>query len=321
MEIVFLGTPEFAQICMEQIKNSHHKIVAIICSEDKICGRGQKMQMPPAKIFGLQNNIPVYQFKSIRKHGVELVKSLKPQIMVAGAFGQILSQELIDIPTHHIINIHGSLLPAYRGASPVQTAVLNGERITGVTIMRTEAGIDTGDILISEKVDILPEDTSGTLMKRMAQVGGKLCVKALDLIESGQDKFLWQKQDESKATFTKMFKKEDSQINFENTADQIANFVRAFNPNPISHFVYDGQIFKVYFAVKYTNVDLIKNQYGQKEFSCGEIVFANPKRGLVVSCGDGFVEITSFQAPNGKIMPPKAYLNGKSMTVGTILNK
>ena len=118
-----------------------------------------------------------------------------------------------------------------------------------------------------------------------------------------------------------MFKKEDSQINFENTADQIANFVRAFNPNPISHFVYDGQIFKVYFAVKYTNVDLIKNQYGQKEFSCGEIVFANPKRGLVVSCGDGFVEITSFQAPNGKIMPPKAYLNGKSMTVGTILNK
>lgn len=321
MEIVFLGTPEFAQICMEQIKNSNHKIVAIVCGEDKICGRGQKMQMPPAKIFGLQNNIPVYQFKSIRKQGVELVKSLKPQIMVTGAFGQILSQELIDIPTHGIINIHGSLLPAYRGASPVQTAVLNGETISGVTIMRTEAGIDTGDILLSEKIEILPEDTSGTLMKKMAQVGGKLCVKALDLIESGQDKFLWQKQDESKATFTKMFKKEDSQINFENGADQIVNFVRAYNPNPISHFVYDGQIFKVYFAVKYTDVDLIKNQYGQKTFDCGEIVFANPKRGLVVSCGDGFVEITSFQAPNGKIMPPKAYLNGRSMTVGAILNK
>lgn len=321
MEIVFLGTPEFAQICMEQIKNSHHKIVAIICGEDKICGRGQKMQMPPAKIFGLQNNIPVYQFKSIRKQGVELVKSLHPQIMVTGAFGQILSQEIIDIPTHHIINIHGSLLPAYRGASPVQTAILNGETITGVTIMRTEAGIDTGDMLLSEKVQILPQDTTQTLMQKLAVVGGNLCIKALDLIESGQDKGMWQKQNESNATFTKMLKKENSQIDFENTADQIVNFARAYNPNPVAHFVCDGQVFKVYSAVKYTNIDLIKNQYGQKNFVCGEIVFANSKRGLVVSCSDGFVEITSFQAPNGKIMAPKAYLNGKSMTVGTILNK
>lgn len=278
------------------------------------------MQMPPAKIFALQNNIPVYQFKSIRKEGVELVKSLHPQIMVTGAFGQILSQEIIDIPTHHIINIHGSLLPAYRGASPIQTAILNGETTTGITIMRTEAGIDDGDMLISQKVDILPDDTSGSLMKKMAEIGGQLCVKALDLIESGKAEDMWQKQDESKATFTKMLKKHDSQINFDLGAEQIVNFVRAYNPNPVANFCYEGQIFKVFSASKYQNISLIQSQFGQKQFENGEIVFANGKRGLVIACCDGFVEITCFQAPNSKPMSPKSYLNGKSMIVGTILN-
>lgn len=321
MEVVFLGTPEFAQICMEQIQKSNHKIVAVICANDKPSGRGQKLQMPPAKIFALKNNIPVYQFKSIRKQGVDVVKNLKPQIMVTGAFGQILSQELIDIPTHNIINIHGSLLPAYRGASPVQTAILNGETMTGVTIMRTEAGIDTGDILLSQKIEILPEDTTQTLMQKVAEVGGQLCVEALDLIQSGKDKDMWKKQDESKATFTKMFKKETSQVDFCNTANQIVNFVRAYNPNPVANFECNGQTFRVYSAKVFEDIDFVKNQFGQKKFQNGEVVIASGKRGLIVACQDGFIEITSFQAPNSKIMSPKAYLNGKPILVGTILNQ
>ena len=314
MKIIFLGTPDFAKICLEHISKSSHQIMAVVCSHDKPVGRGNKIQMPPAKIWALENKIPVYQFKSIRKEGVDLIKNLNPDIMVTGAFGQILSQQLIDIPKYGIINIHGSLLPKYRGASPVQTAILNGDKITGVTIMKTEAGIDTGDMLLKQEIEILPQDTTSSLMEKLAHIGGELCIKALDLIESGQDKTLWQKQDESKATFTKMLEKQTNQINFNCSAEQIVNFVRAYNPNPIANFTLENNNFKVYSANEYNNqID--------GDFQNGQVVIANGKKGLVIKCQDGFVEITSFQAPNGKIMPPKAYLNGKSLTVGAICNQ
>ena len=314
MKLIFLGTPDFAKICLEHIKNSNHEIIAVVCSHDKPVGRGKKLQMPPAKVWALQNNVPVYQFKSIRKEGVDLIKSLNADIMVTGAFGQILSQELIDIPKYNIINIHGSLLPKYRGASPVQTSILNGDKITGVTIMKTEAGIDTGDMLLKQEVEILPEDTTGTLMEKLAHIGGELCIKALDLIESGKDKSLWQKQDDQEATFTKMLKKETSKIDFNNSPDQIVNFIRAYNPNPVANFTLENNDFKVYSAKIY------QNQI-EGEFVNGQVTLANGKKGLVIKCNGGFVEITSFQAPNGKIMPPKAYLNGKSITLGAICNQ
>ena len=314
MKLIFLGTPDFAKICLEHISKSNHEIIAVICSHDKPVGRGNKLQMPPAKVWALNNNVPVYQFKSIRKEGVDLIKQLNPDIMVTGAFGQIISQQIIDIPKHGIVNIHGSLLPKYRGASPVQTAILNGETVTGVTIMKTEAGIDTGDMLLKQQINIMPEDNTQTLMEKLAHIGGELCVNALDLIQSGKDKTLWEKQDETKATFTKMLKKENCQIDFDKTALEIVNFVRAYNPNPVANFVYGNNVFKVYQASVY------QNQI-QGEFENGQIVIANSKKGLVIKCSNGYVEITSFQAPNGKIMQPKAYLNGKPMTVGTFLNQ
>lgn len=314
MNLIFLGTPEFAKICLEQIIKSKHQIIAVICSHDKPVGRGNKIQMPPAKIFALQNGIPVYQFKSIRKEGVQLIKDLNPDIMVTGAFGQILSQELIDIPKHNIINIHGSLLPNYRGPAPVQYSLLNGDKQTGVTIMKTQAGIDTGEMLLKQTVDIEPDDTTQTLMNKLALVGGELCVKALDMIENEQDKNKWECQDDSKATFTKMLKKEDAQIDFEKTAEEISNFVRAYNPNPIANFTCNSNYFKVFQARPYDYQD-------DKQYQNGEVVFANSKKGLVIKCKNGFVEIVLFQAENGKIMSTKNYLNGKKIDVGIILNK
>lgn len=306
MKIVFMGTPHFAKICLEHLLNSHHNVIAVVCATDKPSGRGNKLSMPEVKTFALEKNIPVYQFEKIRFEGVEILKSLNADIFVTASFGQILSQEIIDIPKYKIINVHGSLLPKYRGASPIQTALLHGEKMTGVTIMRTDAGVDTGDILLQQEFEIFEEDNSETLMNRCANIGGKLLIKALDLIESGQA--VYKKQDEFLATKTKMFKKENSKINFEKTANKICNKIRAYAPSPACYFNLEGEKFLVYRAKK-TEVDF-------KPLGCGQIVVANPKQGLIISCLDGFIEILELKPANKKIMSAKDFLNGRKLEVG-----
>ncbi len=306
MKVIFLGTPDFAKVCLERLINSHHKVVAVVCQEDKPSGRGNKLKSPPTKILAQQNNIPVYQFHKIRVDGVETLKSLNADIMVTSAYGQILSQEIIDICPHKIINIHGSLLPKYRGASPIQTAILNGETKTGITIMQTESGVDTGPMLLSESVEIAENDTYGTLSEKLAQIGAKLQVEALDLIESGKD--VWTKQNEEDATFTKMIKPEQEILDFSDTMENLVNKTRAYNPNPVAKMKLGEDVFKVY-EMKKTNL--------AKTGKVGQVVVSSPKQGLMIECQDGVVEIVELQAPSGKRMLAKSYLNGKKIDVGT----
>lgn len=302
MKVIFLGTPEFAVPVLEKIHNSNHEIVAVICQEDKPSGRGNKLTPPPVKVKAINLGYNVYQFKKIRLDGVETLKSLNADIMVTAAYGQILSQEIIDICPNGIINVHGSLLPEYRGASPIQQSIIDGKEITGVTIMQTEAGIDTGDMLISGECKIEDDDTYGSLTEKLSHIGADLCEKALNLIESGNAKFT--KQDESKATHTKMIKKENTIINFNQSANQIVNLVRGLNPNPVAVFYINEESYKVFQAKAV--------EYAGNEEN-GTILFANAKKGFVIKCEGGAVEIIEMTAPNSKRMLAKAYLNGKQI--------
>lgn len=309
MKVIFLGTPEFAVPVLNEIYNSGHKIVGVVCQEDKPSGRGNKLVLPPVKIRATELGLPVFQFTKIRRDGVETLKALNADIMVTAAYGQILSQEIIDICPHGIINVHGSLLPKYRGASPIQSAIINGETETGITIMKTEAGVDTGDIIISEKVSISETDNYGTLSEKLSKVGAVLCVKALEKIENGSAKFI--AQDDGEATFTKMFKKEDTIINFSKTGKEIVNLVRGLNPNPVALFYIGDNCFKVFDA---RAVDYSGNEKN------GTVIASSSKNGLLIKCDGGAVEIVEFTAPNSKRMLAKAYLNGKKIDVGSVCN-
>lgn len=309
MKVIFLGTPEFGVNVLKAIVNSTHKVVGVVCQPDKQSGRGHKFVAPPVKVLATELGLPVFQFDKISREGVQTLKNLNADIMVTAAYGQILSQEVIDVCKQGIINVHGSLLPKYRGATPIQTSIINGDKMTGVTIMKTEAGIDTGDMLILRECEILPDDTYGTLNEKLSILGANLCVKALDLIESGKAEFT--PQDHTKATHTKMIKKEHTLIDFNKSADEIVNLVRGLNPNPIAYFVLNGENYKVFKAkaVEYT---------GEEKY--GTVLCASSKQGFIIKCAGGAVAIEEMTAPNSKRMLAKSYLNGKTIDVGSVCN-
>ena len=304
MNIVFLGTPEIAKICLEKLYEKRHKILAVVTNPDRPTGRGNKLAESPVKTFAKSKGLKVLQYESISKEGVNDLKTLKPDALVLVAFGQILSEEILSIALP--INLHGSLLPALRGPSPIQTAILEGLTQTGVSVMKMEKGVDTGDVLLQKTIDILPEDTSATLFDKMAKLGADALCEALESLEKGSA--VWKSQDHKKATFTKMLTKENAKLDFNDTAQNIVNKVRAYNPNPVAFFELDSQKFKVFEA----KAVKIENQ----GFECGQIALASAKSGLVIRAKDDFVEIITIQAPNGKKMLAKDFLNGKKIDVG-----
>lgn len=309
MKVIFLGTSEFACNVLKKLQQSKHEVVAVVCGIDKPSGRGNKLTPPPAKVLAEQLNIPVYQFKKIRLEGVDTLKSIGADVMVTASYGQILSQEIIDICKYKIINVHGSLLPKYRGASPIQTALMNGEKKTGITIMQTDAGIDTGDMIAKCEIEINDDDNYETLTQKLSLLGGDLLIEVLDKLENGQ--CTWEKQDDSLATHTKMIKKEDTVLDFNQTADTLVNMVRALNPNPMAKFYIGVDSFKVFKLKACQTAGNAPN---------GAIVEASNKAGLVIKCKDGAVEVLDFQPPSSKRMTPKSYFNGKKIELGTIVN-
>lgn len=311
MRIVYLGTPEFAVEPLRNLVKNGYDVVAVITAHDKPVGRKSVLTPPPIKVEANKLGIPVYQFKSIRKEGVETLRSLKPDLMITCAFGQILSQEVLDVPTMYTLNIHGSILPELRGAAPIQYALLEGKTKTGITIMKTDVGIDTGDILIKSEIEIDNQINYGELSNRLSSLGAELIVKALKLIENNEAKFI--KQDNSKATFTKMIKAEDEIINFYRPAKEIHDKVRAYNPNPAARTTYDGTIMKIYKTK-------VIEEFGQFGFP-GQVIISSPKIGLVVACGRGSIEIQELQMAGGKVMLAKSYLNGKGIELGAVLGK
>ena len=304
MKIIFLGTPDFAVLPLKAIcAIKGAEVVAVICNKDKPVGRKQILTAPPVKQAAEELGLPVFQYDKIRLEGVEDIKKIKPDLMITCAFGQILSQEILDIPKLGVINIHASLLPKYRGASPIHYAILNGEKYTGITIMKTDVGIDTGDILLQEKLEIGETETCGELFDRLSVLGAKCIVKAIDLIVKGEA--VYSRQDEKNATFTKMIRKEQARIDWTLSAEKIVNMIRAFNPAPVAFTFLNSEPFKIYSATKC-----------EREIEAGKVVCDGDK--LLVGAGDCSVSLLKVCKAGGKPMNVSEFLRGNNID-GTVL--
>ena len=309
MRVIFLGTPEFAVKCLESLQKSKHKIVGIITQPDKPSERGNKVVFSPVKNFALSHKLPLFQFPKISRDGVIDIKALKPDIMVTAAYGQILSQEIIDIPKYGIINVHASILPKYRGASPIQTAIINGDTETGVTIMKTETGLDTGDIIDIVKTPIFETETAGELSNRLANIGSKLLIKVLNSFENGTVNFI--KQDHFNATITKKITKEDCIINWEKSSREIKSLILGANPNPIARTLFGNETVKIYRA---KIADLKFDP--ENKLAVGTVLpESSSKNGVFVKTGDGAIELLEIQFPGGKVLSAKNLFNGRKINV------
>ncbi len=306
MNIVYLGTPEFAVLPLVKIiESKEHNVVAVVTNPDRPVGRKAILTSPPVKVIAQKYNIPVYQYNKIRVEGVEDLKLLNPDIMITCAFGQILSEEILGIAKHGVINIHASLLPKYRGASPIHYAILNGEKETGITIMKTDIGIDTGDVLLSETVQIGETETCGELFDRLSVLGSELIIKVLKQISNGTAVF--KKQDDSRATFTKMIKKQDALINWDCSAVEIYNKIRAFNPAPVAYCFLNGEPFKIYSAS-------VVDRCGKS----GEILSCD--NNLIIACKNGALSLNKVQKAGGKPLDIKEFLKGNKFIKGDFFN-
>lgn len=304
MRIIFMGTPDFSVLPLKRLaERKKDEIVAVITNPDKPFGRKQILTPCAVKAAATELGLKVYSYNKIRVEGIEDLKKLAPDIIVTCAFGQILSKDILDIPKFGVINVHASLLPKYRGASPIHYAILNGEEKTGVTIMKTDVGIDTGDILLKEEINIGENETCGELFERLSALGAKLLDSALDLIESGKAKFI--PQDEEKATYTKMIKKEDALIDWARSAKDIKNQVRAFNPYPAAYTFLNGEQVKIFDAEVLS---------GGEKGKAGEIIAT--KSEFIAYCGDGALKIKSLQKAGGKRMSAEEYLCGNKISSG-----
>lgn len=312
MKIIFLGTPEFSIPTLKAIYESRHELIGIISQPDRVQDRGRKIVFSPVKEFALEHNIPIYQFEKISRDGVNIIKELEPDIMVTASYGQILSQEIIDLPKHGIINVHASLLPELRGASPIQTAIIKGYDKTGITIMKTEAGLDTGDIILTGELNIGENETAGELSKRLSVLGAGLLLTALDKIESGTVEYI--KQSHVDATITKRIGKEEGRIVWDKSAFQLKCQILGQNPSPIAYTFLNGVCVKIYKA-KVAQGEDIKETHEP----AGAVVSpTNAKRGLFVQCGKGVIEIEQLQFPGGKVLKGCEAINGRKVKLGDV---
>ncbi len=321
MKILFFGTPLFAEIVLDRLLNSKHKVVGVVARADKPAGRGNKMVSPKIVEIAKENSIPVLQPEKLKEE-IENFEKIDCDIFVTASYGKILPKALLDI--RPCINVHPSLLPKYRGATPIQSALLNGDEVTGVSIMKTEIGMDDGDIFAQEKLEILPEDDYISLLPKLAEVGAKLLLDTLDKIEEkGFENVKRQKQDNSQATFVKMIQKEDGLLDFSQDAKVLENKVRAFCDSPVAYFFVGGQRIKVFKARALSKNEIEgtlmlqqnlneKNQKNAKNVAnlhnFGQILCT--KKRFVISTKNGALEIFRCQAPGGKVLDAAAFLNG-----------
>ncbi len=299
MRIVFLGTPDFGVSSLKALVREGYEVVGVFTQPDKPKGRGNKMLPSPVKTCAQGFNIPVFQPKKIRADGVEDLRSLVPDLCVTAAFGQILSQEILDIPRIGTVNVHSSLLPKYRGSAPINWAVMEGETVTGVTTMMTDKGLDTGDILLKKEVPILPGETAEELTKRLSPIGAELLIETIRRLEAGNCPR--EKQNEAEASYFPMLKKEMGDIDWTLPAEKIVNLVRGLTPWPGTSFAWgDGETVKVWKA------EAVENP-GKEP---GKIIAADARNGLVIAAGSNAVRVVELQAPGGKRMNAKDYLRG-----------
>lgn len=310
MKVIFMGTPHYGALVLKKLIDSKHEVVAVVCQPDKPVGRKQVLTPPETKVIAKQHNIPVYQFKKIRVDGVETLKSINADIIVTAAYGQILSQEILDITKFGVYNVHASVLPKYRGSSPIQWSLINCEKEIGVTILKTLAGLDNGPILLTRSLPIQSADTVNTLMQKLGEIGADLMLKGLDLLESGSYTLI--PQNEEEMTYYPMLKKENSNIDFSKTAKQVVGFVKGLAEWPVAVTNIMGSATKVFDAEEVAYLP-------EKEYAEGEVVCANNKQGLIVKCKNSFVRLKQIQPQSSKLMKDTDYLNGRKIPVGTKL--
>lgn len=297
MRVVFMGTPDFAIPSLKALINDEcFEVAAVITQPDKPRGRSKKLTPCPTKAFALEQGLEVYSFDRIRnKENVETIEDLKPDVMVTAAYGQILSQKILDIPKMGCVNVHGSLLPQYRGAAPIQWAIINGEKQTGITTMLTERGLDCGDILLKEIVTIGENETAGELFDRLAALGGKVLVKTLHGLAS--DDITPIKQNEEQATHFPMLEKKDGQIFWDKSAQQVHDLIRGVNPWPGAYTKY-----------KNTTIKIWASEIVDKQGECGEVLAAKDE--LIISCKQGAIKVLEMQIPGKKRMAAADVLRG-----------
>jgi len=297
MRILFMGTPEYARGTLEALYNAGLDICAVITQADKPKDRGMHLQAPPVKELARLHGTPVYQPTTLRDAAsLALIQEIAPDMIIVVAYGQILPQEILDIPPLGCLNVHPSLLPKYRGAAPIQWAILDGEAVTGVTIMRMDAGLDTGDMITQCKTEILPNETSGELFERLCGIGSDLLVETIAAIADGTATYT--PQDGSLANYAKRITRDMSPVDFARSAFEITNQIRGLNPWPTATTTIKDRSFK-----------LLEAHPGEGTGTSGEILSAG-KDGLEIACGDGSVIITKLQAPGKKPMAAGDYLRG-----------
>ncbi|MBE6834686.1 MAG: methionyl-tRNA formyltransferase [Ruminococcaceae bacterium] len=307
MRIVFMGTPDFAVPCLEKLLNMGEEVVGVFTQTDKPVGRKQILTPSEVKVFATEHSLPVFQPKTLRDgKALEILEELKPELIVVTAYGKILPKEIIDFPKYGCINIHASLLPAYRGAAPIQWSVINGDKKTGVTSMQMDVGLDTGDIIIQSETEIGENETAGELFDRLKFIGADVLEKTIGLIKNGELKRI--KQDDEKATYVTQLDKSFSPVDFNKTALEIHNKVRGLNPWPVASFIMENQRFRLWETRVLGSTD--------KQAGC---VIENENR-LVVACGNNTsIELVTIQPEGKKKMAASDYLRGHKVLKGTIL--
>ena len=315
MNIVYAGTPQFAIAPLRAILESGFTVVGVITQEDKPQGRKGILTPPPVKQFALEHDIPVIQPNKIRDE-ISAVQALGGDILITCAYGQILTQAVLDCFERGVWNIHAGLLPKYRGASPMQSCLLAGERETGVSIMKTELGLDCGDILLVEKTEILPSETCGELAERLSLLGAQAIVKGLQALACGD--YTLTPQGTDGVQVVRKIQKEQAKIDFTQSVESIVNLVRAMNPDPVAYSVLDGNKVNVYRAEK----AILNDEESEYALTAqyGEVLSSNMKRGLLVKCQGGAVKLTQVQAAGGKVISGNDFINGRKAQKGQVFS-
>lgn len=308
MKIVFMGTPDFAVPTLNKLYESEHEIAAVFTQPDKPKGRGYKLAPPPVKVLALEHGTPVYQPESLKKQPEmwDILKEIAPDVIVVAAYGKILPKQVLDIPKYHCVNVHGSLLPKYRGAAPIQWSVLNGDDETGITTMLMGEGLDTGDILLQRSTPIGENETAAELFDRLAEIGADLLIETLEKLEKGE--IIPVKQDEELATYASILTKDMCMIDFNKPVKEVHKKICGLSDWPCAVTTLDGKRLKVFRS------QIVKDKMPGQQ--AGTVV---DTKQFCVCCADGVIKLTEVQAEGSKRMRSEDYLRGKPITPGTIL--
>lgn len=307
LKILFMGTPDYAEASLKALCENGENVVGVITGEDKMKGRGMKLAYSEVKEYALSQNLDVYQPATLKDGAIaELLSSLCPDIIVVVAYGKILPKYVLDFPKYGCINVHGSLLPEYRGAAPIQRAVLDGKPETGVTTMYMDVGLDTGDMIFSEKITIGENETVGEVWDRLAILGGQLLVKTLDAIENGTAPRT--KQDDSISTYAAKIDRDERKVDFSCDAKAVHNKIRGMSPYPSAHGILDGTPTKLYDS---EYVDIPHNK------ACGSILELSAD-GVVIACGKGAVKVKALKPDGSKMLKVSDMINGRKITKDSI---